>query len=161
MSNINSAMLQNETSDIITEIINELYIIAKFHNINIPQDYIKESIEEIVVFYEKYLICFESRFCNIDFYKIACWFCVIMATKMYNFYKSKNLENKNWIALIIIYIKYLFIRLRKDGYILKEKNYDIKIMKMVVLEIKGKNDFGIGKNGLYMLFKIATLIDKS
>lgn len=34
-------------------------------------------------------------------------------------------------------------------------------MKMVVLEIKGKNDFGIGKNGLYMLFKIATLIDKS
>lgn len=158
MSNIQESMLIEENMDDVTDIIDELYKLAKQHNINIPQNYMDECIEDIMVFYEQYLEHFNSKFCSIDFYKIASWFCVIMATKIYKFNKAKKLEhNKNWQKLIIIYVWYILGTLEDEGYVLKEPSYREKIMKMVVMEIKGKSDFGIGKNGLYMLVKMASI----
>ncbi|HCD73254.1 MAG TPA: hypothetical protein DEQ48_03390 [Helicobacter sp.] len=158
MSNIQESMLIEENLDDVTDIIDELYKLAKQHSINIPQNYMDECIEDIMVFYEQYLKCFNSKFCSIDFYKIASWFCVIMATKIYSFNKAKKLEhNKNWQKLIIIYVQYILGTLEDEGYVLKEPSYREKIMKMVIMEIKGKSDFGIGKNGLYMLVKMASI----
>lgn len=118
----------------------------------------RECIDDIMVFYEKYLQCFKSKFCSIDFYKIASWFCVIMATRIYKFNKDKNLEyNKNWQTLVIIYVDYILGTLADEGHILQEPSYKEKIIKMILMEIKGRGDFGIGKNGLYMLVKIASI----
>ncbi len=158
MSNIQESMLTEENKEYTIDIIHELYELAKKHNISIPQNYMCECIDDIMVFYEQYLKYFNSRFCSIDFYKIASWFCVIMATKIYKFNKAKKLEhNKNWQTLVIIYVQYILETLKDEGYILKEPSYREKIMKMVVMEIKGKSDFGIGKNGLYMLVKMASI----
>ncbi len=48
--------------------------------------------------------------------------------------------------------------LENEGYILQESSYKTKIVKMVVMEIKGKGEFGIGKNGLYMLMKLISIV---
>lgn len=158
MSNIQDVMPTKENIDDVTSIVYELYELAKKYDISIPRDYMRECIEDIMVFYEQYLKCFNSKFCSIDFYKIASWFCVIMATKIYSFNKAKKLEhNKNWQTLVIIYVQYILGTLENEGYVLKEPSYREKIMKMVIMEIKGKSDFGIGKNGLYMLVKMASI----
>ena len=158
MSNIQESMLTEGNKDDVTDIVHEFYELAKQCGINIPQNYMRECIEDIMVFYEQYLKHFNSKFCSIGFYKIASWFCVIMATKIYKFNKDKKLEhNKNWKILVIIYVQYILGTLEDEGYVLKEPSYREKIMKMVVMEIKGKSDFGIGKNGLYMLVKMASI----
>ncbi len=159
MSNIQDSMLTQENKEIVTEIIFELCKLAKEHNINIPADYMHECIDDIMAFYESYLKQFDSKFCSIDFYKIASWFCVLMATKIYEFNKSKQLEhNKNWQSLVIIYVSHMLTTLENEGYTLQESSYKTKIMKMVVMEIKGKGEFGIGKNGLYMLMKLISIV---
>lgn len=159
MSNIQDSMLTKENKEIVTEIIFELCKLAKEHNINLPTDYMHECIDDIMVFYESYLKQFDSIFCSIDFYKITSWFCVLIATKIHKFNEDKQLEhNKNWQKLVIIYVSHMLTTLENEGYILQESSYKIKIMKMVVLEIKDKGEFGIGKNGLYMLMKLISIV---
>ena len=71
MSNIQESMLTEGNKDDVTDIVHEFYKLAKQCGINIPQNYMRECIEDIMVFYEQYLKHFNSKFCSIDFYKIA------------------------------------------------------------------------------------------
>ncbi|RDU51957.1 hypothetical protein CQA49_08955 [Helicobacter sp. MIT 00-7814] len=157
MNTIEEAFITSANKDIITEAIYEFYIICEKKGVKIPDDFMKECLENTIVFYERYLFEMESKFVGVDFYKIISWFSVFVSTKMFAFFEEKKLHNinSNWIKLIAISVWYMFERLEKEGKKLP-KEYNKKITHMVKNEISSKPDFGLGKNGLYMLMKIAS-----
>lgn len=159
-NNIQEAMLnKGDNEKLITEIITEIYQLCKKKNINIPNEYMQDCIDDMLSFYEQYLSTLKSIFLDIDFYKIVSWFAVFMATRIYNFNLQKRLEkNTNWCNLISLCVWYMLDQLEREGRIVPN-GYHKKIVFMVVNEIKQQQDFGIGKNGLYMLMKFASIIE--
>lgn len=140
-------------------------MIAEFHNICekkgiiIPDDYRTEGIENIIVFYEKYLDTLKQELVAFDYYKIISWYAVSIAQKMFNFFKDKNIQkNDNWLKVIMLAIWRMIEELEECENRTISKNYMKKIILMVAFEIKNKTDFGIGKNGLYMIMLIARIV---
>ena len=143
---------------LVTAIISEFHELCNSRQITIPNEYQKDCINEIVIFYEKYLKTHKQKLLTIDFYKILSWYAVLIAEKMFNFYQEKKINNDNWFKVITFAV---WRMLQELEYIEKreiEKAYMEKIITMVACEITKKGNFGIGKNGLYMLMLIARMV---
>lgn len=139
-------------------------MIIEFHNmcekkgVIIPDDYRTEGIENIIVFYEKYLDTHKQKLVAFDYYKIISWYAVSIAQKMFNFFKDKNIQNDNWFKVIMLAIWRMIEELEECENRTISKNYMKKIIAMVACEIKNETDLGIGKNGLYMIMLIARIV---
>ena len=158
-NSIGKAMLCEENKDFIVETINELCRLCEVQQISLNNEYVRDCIDDILVFYEHYLKTLKSKFLDIDFYKIVSWFAVFMGTKMYEFNVEKDLtHNKNWARVVFICVWRMIQEL--EGEEKKIPNgYMETIVYMVLSEIKNKPDFGIGKNGLYMLMKLVSVVE--
>lgn len=154
-------MLTEENKRIIFQITCDLCKLGKKYGINIPIDYIRECTDDIIIFYDRYLKAFQYKdeVTTIDYFKVASWCCIFMGTKIYNFNKTNSCFNVNWKRFVVICILDMLETLKDMGYTLKDNSYKSKIAKMVVKEIEGESDFGIGKNGLYIIMKFASLVD--
>lgn len=127
----------------------------------IPKEYQKDCISELVIFYEKYLKTHKQKLLTIDFYKIVSWYAVFVAEKMFKFYQEKKINNNNWFKVIIFAVWRMLEELEYVEKKVIEKPYMEKIIAMVACEIRKNGDFGIGKNGLYMLILIARMVKSS
>ena len=78
---------------------------------------------------------------------------------MYEFNVEKDLtHNKNWANVVSICVWRMIQEL--EGEKKKIPNgYMETIVYMVLSEIKNKPNFGIGKNGLYMLMKLVSVVN--
>ncbi len=140
-------------------------MIADFHGmcqdmgVFIPSEYRKDCINDTIIFYEKYLRTNNQKFVTIDFYKIISWYAVFVAERMLRFFKKSGIESENYSKVIRFAVLRMLKELKKTEKRAIEKAYVDKIISMVTCEIEGNVDFGIGKNGLYMLMLIARVVE--
>lgn len=158
MDNIETIANTEENKKLIAAIIYEFHDVCDSKRIVIPNEYRKECIDEIVAFYEKYLKTHKQKLISIDYYKIISWYAVFVAEKMFHFYSQKNLDNDNWVKVIMLTVWRMLEELEETEQRCINKAYMSKIVAMVACEIKRQGDFGIGKNGLYMLMLIARIV---
>lgn len=139
-------------------------MILDFHDlcikkgVSIPSDYRQQCIEEIIIFYDKYLETHKQKLLDIDYYKIISWYAVIVAKKMLNFYKEKEIKNNSWFKVIDFAIWRMLEELEDNEKRTIDKAYKDKIIAMTACELTNQGEFGIGKNGLYMLMLIARIV---
>ncbi|RTJ28599.1 hypothetical protein [Campylobacter jejuni] len=142
-------------------------MIVDFHKfclkkeISIPQDYREECIERITIFYDKYLGTHKQKLVNFDYYKIISWYAVFIAEKMFKSYQEKQIKNINWFRVIVLAVWRMLEELERTEKRIIDKSYRDKIIAMVACELTNQKDFGIGKNGLYMLMLIARIVELS
>lgn len=140
---------------VVSSIVYEFHNICESYDVIIPAEYRKDCIDDIIAFYEKYLKTHKQKLVSIDYYKIVSWYAVFVAVKMFNFYQQKGLKNDSWIKVIGFAVSCMIDELKFKEKRTIERAYKNKIIAMVACEIKGNSDFGIGKNGLYMLMLTA------
>lgn len=172
---IEFSMLCEDNINFITETIYELCVLCEKKRVFLSREYVQNCIDDILVFYEQYLKTLKSKFLDVDFYKIVSWFAVFMGTRVYKFNKNKNLmHNTNWANIVAVCVWYMVDQLENEGKVMP-KGYLEKIVFMVLNEIKEESnlnkcndvntnqgnlsDFGIGKNGLYMLMKLMSVVE--
>ncbi|MCL9823421.1 MAG: hypothetical protein SPE20_01170 [Helicobacter sp.] len=157
-NNIEEIANTEENKKLVAAVIYEFHDVCNSKRVVIPNEYRKECIDEIVAFYEKYLKTHKQKLISIDYYKIISWYAVFVAEKMFHFYSQKNLDNNNWIKVIMFAVWRMLEELEETEQRSINKAYMSKIIAMVACEIKKQSDFGIGKNGLYMLMLIARIV---
>lgn len=149
----------DDNKKIVSSIIYELHEICYRKGIIIPADYRRECIEDLVSFYDKYLETNQQKLVDIDYYKIASWYAVFIAEKMFAFTQERGISNQNWFHVIVLCVWRMLEELQRVEHRKIEKTYMKKIICMVGCEIKQNSNFGIGKNGLYMLMLIARVVE--
>ncbi|MDE7255748.1 MAG: hypothetical protein K2N54_06185 [Helicobacter sp.] len=123
----------------------------------IPATCHKEIIVEMLHFYIKFLKKKKQKLTSFDFYKVISWYAILLASKLYALAKIKETKSDSWIRVIDVAVWRMLESVKKEC---KRKIPEIeknKIITMVACEIKEQGDFGIGKNGLYMLMYILTV----
>lgn len=142
--------------------ISEFSDILNGHGIDLL-DYHKDhtgALEEMLQFYADFLTINNQNFTSFDFYKVISWYSILLASKLCE-------SNKEvWKPVIALAIwRMLDVTEKKCGKKIS-KIEEKKIVRMVILEIDTKkqvlndrknSDFGIGKNGLYMLMRMLTV----
>lgn len=145
----------------------------------IANDYRSECINNVVAFYEKYLGTHKQKLLDFDYYKIISWYAVFVTEKIYASYEiplcnvnqnqtqeeieksTKSLKrkrNQECLQIIGVAVWRMFKELEDSEGKTIEYGYRDKIIAMVVCEIMQQGEFGIGKNGLYMIMLIARII---
>ena len=88
----------------------------------------------------------------IEPYKVISWGSFELCQQ----YKKTDQEKAKKILMLAVVSLNYFLLLDVD------KKVDIslqkKILRMLIYECRGNNEFGIGKNGLYLIFKTASFI---
>ena len=123
----------------------------------IPTACHKEIIAEMLQFYIKFLKKKKQKLTSFDFYKVISWYSILLASRLYTLAEIKDTKSDNWIRVIDVAVWRMLESVKKEC---KREIPDIernKIITMVACEIKEQGDFGIGKNGLYMLMYILTV----
>ncbi|MDE7317584.1 MAG: hypothetical protein K2N12_07645 [Helicobacter sp.] len=155
---IRDAIISGKARELIEEMIKEFYLMldrkkkdknGKSIDIYIPHEYEDECIDEMIKFYEEFLETNNQRLLCIDFYKIISWYAFLISEKMYKIQKSNG--SKNWISIIKYAVWIMLYRIERTKNITIPEEYQAQIIAMVVREIQGTSNFGIGKNGFYML----------
>lgn len=158
----------------ITEVIADVCRLIERQNIVLADEYVKECIDEVIQFYKEYLSELNTKFSSPDHYKIISWFCVFIASRLEEFQQGhfeterisktttpKKQVKQNYEKVVECCVFYMFDMLETmDHRRLIEPAYKMKIINMVVYEISHEDGrFGIGKNGLYMLMKLASVVE--
>ena len=156
--NIQDAIISGKARELIEEMIKEFYLVlgrkkkdknGESNDIYVPPEYEDECIDKMIEFYEEFLKTNNQRLLCIDYYKIISWYAFLISEKMYEIQKSNG--SKNWIAIIRYAIWIMLERIEQTKNITISKEYQAQIIAMVVREIQGTSNFGIVKNGFYML----------
>lgn len=115
--------------------------------------YAKNAIIKTVRHYKQYLKEFDCKVTSLDFYKTYVWLGYFMAQELH----SKDMQYK----MMNVVVWRLMKQLENDNKNLGKCNdFFNKLLRLLQNELsKERMEFGVGKNGLYMIMKIASLID--
>ncbi len=114
--------------------------------------YVKNAIIKTTRYYRQYLKEFDCKVTSLDFYKTYAWLGYFMAEELH----SKDMQYKMMNVVVWRLIK----QLENDGKNIKAcDDFFAKLLSLLQNELSKRGEFGIGKNGLYMIMKIASLID--
>ena len=114
--------------------------------------YAKNALIKTIRHYTKYLREFDCKVTSLDFYKSYAWLGYFMAEEL----NSQDMQYK----MLYVAVWRLQKELENHG-----KNMDKcdklfnKLLMLLQNEISQKGEFGVGKNGLYMIVKFVSLVD--
>lgn len=125
----------------------------------ILSEYRSDAIDEMMDFYINFLKKKKQKLVSFDIYKVLSWYSIILATKLYALAKNKNTKSDNWFKVLIYAIQRMLKNVKDECGREIPKNEVEKIIMMVACEITDEGNYGIGKNGLYMLMYIMTIVE--
>lgn len=125
----------------------------------IEPKYRRDAINEMIEFYIKFLKKKKQELTSFDFYKTISWYSILLAAKLRTLAKNKNTKSNNWFKVLIFAVQRMLENVKDECGREIPKNEFEKIVMMVACEIANKGNFGIGKNGLYMLMYIMTIVE--
>lgn len=148
------AFLDLNNRDLLKAQIHEicLFYKKKYKVELIKGKYVKNAIIKTVRYYRQYLKEFDCKVTSLDFYKTYAWLGYFMAEEL----RSKDMQYKMMNVVVWRLIK----QLEGDNKNVKKcDDFFTKLLSLLRNELSQQGEFGIGKNGLYMIMKIASLID--
>lgn len=125
----------------------------------IESKYRRDAINKMIAFYIKFLKKKKQQLISFDFYKTISWYSIILAAELRNLTKNKNTKSDSWFKVLIYAVQRMLENVKDECGREIPKNEFEKIVMMVACEIADKGNYGIGKNGLYMLMYIMTVVE--
>ncbi|EAI6721317.1 hypothetical protein F8998_06355 [Campylobacter coli] len=134
--------------------------------ISLKNEFKEKVINEIVEQYINYAITYNLVVEDVCPYKILAWYGYLIADALY-------IENKELAILTVSTSIVCMLRLLKVENIELEETFHKKALQMVLSELKGSHmkseeynkkqhtKIGLGMNGLYMMFRTASICKKS
>ncbi|WP_456470695.1 hypothetical protein [Caminibacter sp.] len=136
----------------------ELYGIIKLYsyigekiNANLTKEDLLEFVD-IVNHYKEHAKKHSLTVTAIEPYKVISWGSVSLCLK----YQKNDIKKAKYFLVLAILSLNVF--LKEDVGKNHSSDFLKKVYKMLMLECQGDKNFGIGRNGLYMIFKSASLI---
>lgn len=139
-----------ETKTHVISLINYLCeFIYNAHHIEIPKEIRKDVVDKVLKHYKLHIDTYNVKVNGIDPYKFLSW------SGLYLY--EMVLHNEELSELILQSTIIVMNRtLVEEGKILP-KLFLKKIYNMIKSEYRGKNHLGLGRNGLYLAFRSASL----
>ena len=110
--------------------------------------YVRNALTKTMRYYADYLRKFDCKVTTVDFYKVYSWLGFFLAQEL----SSQDLRYR--ILRVAVWIMFDRLGIKEDMF----DSYCVKkILSMLQNEIDSNSDFGIGKNGLYMIMKFASI----
>ncbi|TLD97647.1 hypothetical protein LS71_002595 [Helicobacter jaachi] len=108
--------------------------------------YVKNALIETIRYYIRYLKEFDCRVSSLDFYKTYTWLGYFLAEQL----KSQDMRYR--VLCVVVW------RCEQEFKNHFEHNEFLhKMLKLLQNELDGNSEFGIGKNGFYMIMKAISL----
>jgi len=121
------------------------------YQIGLPKDFREEIVEHVLNHYYDHVQKYTVSVNGSDPYKILAWAGVYIYVKLYKEHKRQAIQ---FLSCTVVLLNRTLLESGKslpDWYIKKT-------IEMVLSEFNGGNHLGLGKNGLYMAFKGASLV---
>lgn len=115
--------------------------------------YVKNALIKTIRHYIAYLKEFDCRVTSVDFYKVYAWFSYFLAEELH----SKDMQN----GVLKVAVWIMCYTLKLNGRVITDIEMIEKILRLVQNELGDRSKFGIGKNGLYMIMKIVSIVEIS
>lgn len=125
---------------------------------SVPIEYRKDIVVEMLKFYINILKKKKQKLLSFDFYKVLSWYSILLATRLRTLAKNKHTKSDNWVKVLECAVQRMLENVKDECGREIPENEPKKIITMVAYEIADKGNLGIGKNGLYMLMRILTLV---
>lgn len=124
---------------------------AKYNFDIVRGKYVKNALIKTFRHYNKYLKEFDCKITSVDFYKVYSWLGYFLAEELH----SKDMR----YGVLRTAFWRLCKELERNGQKFDNRECIKKILQLIQNELDANSDFGIGKNGLYMLMKVASLVE--
>ena len=126
-------------------ILNDCY--KNYYKLEIPETTQNLILRKVIAQYYDHITEYRVVVSGVCPYKILSWSGYILCQELWRFNKRDEA-----IKILITSILAMEIFLKEQSVIVN-KEIQIKAIKMVISELEGKVNIGIGMNGFYMIFR--------